>query len=155
MSLKIVSGIAGLCNKNMSKFDTVPRFLIRAKHIMQWSESRSVVSDSSQPHGLYNPWKWRQEGKGTTEDDMVGWHHRLDGHGFGSWWWTGRPGVLQSMGSQSRTRLSNWTELKNSIWGFISLLKKKKNLKNSLPFEGKLHSVYHADWTNEIELSLL
>ena len=26
-----------------------------------------------------------------------------------SWWWTGKPGVLQSMGSQSRTRLSNWT----------------------------------------------
>ena len=20
--------------------------------------------------------------KGTTEDEMVGWHHRLDGHGF-------------------------------------------------------------------------
>ena len=29
----------------------------------------------------------------------------------GSWWWTGRPGMLQSMGSQSRTRLSNWTEM--------------------------------------------
>jgi len=28
----------------------------------------------------------------------------------GSWWWTGRPGVLRFMGSQSRTRLSNWTE---------------------------------------------
>ena len=26
---------------------------------------------------------WRQEKKGTTEDKMVGWHHRLDGHGFG------------------------------------------------------------------------
>ena len=26
-----------------------------------------------------------------------------------SWWWTGRPGVLQSMGSQSQIRLSNWT----------------------------------------------
>ena len=25
---------------------------------------------------------WRQEEKGTTEDEMVGWHHRLDGHGF-------------------------------------------------------------------------
>ena len=29
----------------------------------------------------------------------------------GSWWWTGRPGVLRFMGSQSRTRLSDWTEL--------------------------------------------
>ena len=24
----------------------------------------------------------RQEEKGTTEDEMVGWHHRLDGHEF-------------------------------------------------------------------------
>ena len=29
----------------------------------------------------------------------------------GCWWWTGRPGVLQFMGSQSQTRLSDWTEL--------------------------------------------
>ena len=29
----------------------------------------------------------------------------------GSWLWTGKPGVLQSMGSQSRTQLNNWTEL--------------------------------------------
>ena len=28
---------------------------------------------------------WGQEEKGTAEDEMVGWHHRLDGHGFG---WT-------------------------------------------------------------------
>ena len=28
---------------------------------------------------------WGQEEKGTTEDEMVGWHHWLDGHGFG---WT-------------------------------------------------------------------
>ena len=25
---------------------------------------------------------WGQEEKGMTEDEMVGWHHRLDGHGF-------------------------------------------------------------------------
>ena len=43
----------------------------------------------------------RGQKKGTTEDEMVGWHHRLNGHGVG---WTpgvgGRPGVLQFMGSQ-------------------------------------------------------
>ena len=46
---------------------------------------------------------WRQE-KGTTEDELVGWHHWLDGHEFWassrSWWWTGKTGVLQSMGSK-------------------------------------------------------
>ena len=25
---------------------------------------------------------WRQENKGTTEDEMVGWHHHLNGHEF-------------------------------------------------------------------------
>ena len=29
----------------------------------------------------------------------------------GSWWWTGSPGVLRFMGSQSRTQLSDWTEM--------------------------------------------
>ena len=43
---------------------------------------------------------WGQEEKGMTEDEMVGWHHLLNGYGFGSWWWTGRPSVLQFMGSQ-------------------------------------------------------
>ena len=47
---------------------------------------------------------WRQEEKRTTKVEMIGWHHRLDGHEFeqssGSWWWTGKPGVLQSMESQ-------------------------------------------------------
>ena len=26
---------------------------------------------------------WEQEDKGMTEDEMAGWHHRLDGHEFG------------------------------------------------------------------------
>ena len=32
-----------------------------------------------------------------------------------SWWWTGRPGVPRFTGSQSWTRLSNWTELRR-VW---------------------------------------
>ena len=46
---------------------------------------------------------WRWEEKGTTEDEMVGWHHWLNGRVWvnsGSWWWTGRPGMLQSIRSQ-------------------------------------------------------
>ena len=45
---------------------------------------------------------WRKEEKGMTEDEMTGWHHWLYGHVWASsrsWWWTGEPGVLQSMGS--------------------------------------------------------
>ena len=46
---------------------------------------------------------WRQEKKGTTEDEMVGWHHRLNGQVWaisGSCWWTEKLGVLQSTGWQ-------------------------------------------------------
>ena len=42
----------------------------------------------------------RQEEKETIEDEMVGWHHWLNGREFEQtvrWWWTGKPGVLQSM----------------------------------------------------------
>ena len=60
---------------------------------------------------------WGQEEKGTTEDEMAGWHHWLDRHGFG---WT--PGVgngeggLACCGSWGRresdmTDWQNWTEL--------------------------------------------
>ena len=59
---------------------------------------------------------WGQEEKGMTEDEMAGWHHWLKGVwvNSGSWWWTGRPGVLLFMGSQRvghdwATEL-NWTE---------------------------------------------
>ena len=37
---------------------------------------------------------WRQEEKGTTEDEMVGWHHWLDGHEFEQ-----APGVSDGQGS--------------------------------------------------------
>ena len=57
---------------------------------------------------------WGQEEKGTTEDEMAGWHHWLDGVwvNSGNWWWTGRPGVLRFMGSQ-RVRHDWATDL---IW---------------------------------------
>ena len=60
---------------------------------------------------------WGQEEKGTTEDDMAGWHHRLDGCEFE---WT--PGVGDGQGGlaccsswgckkSDMTERLNWTEL--------------------------------------------
>ena len=60
---------------------------------------------------------WGQEEKGTTEDEMAGWHQRLNGHGFGR-----TPGVgdgeggLACCSSWGRKELDtterlNWTEL--------------------------------------------
>ena len=58
---------------------------------------------------------WGQQEKGMTEDEMAGWHHRLDGHEFEKLpelvmhregWRVAIHGV-----ANSRTRLSDWTEL--------------------------------------------
>ena len=58
---------------------------------------------------------WRQDEKGVTEDEMVEWHHQLDGHEFEQ-----APGVGDGQGSlvcyspwghKEWTQLSNWTEL--------------------------------------------
>ena len=59
---------------------------------------------------------WGQEEKGTTEDEMAGWHHQLDGHEFE---WT--PGVGNGQGGlaccnswgrkeSDTTERLNWTE---------------------------------------------
>ena len=61
---------------------------------------------------------WRQEEKGTTEDEMVRWHHWLNGHEFG--WTPGAgdgQGGLACCGSWGRKELDtterlNWTELR-------------------------------------------
>ena len=63
---------------------------------------------------------WGQE-KGTTEDEMVGWHHQLSGHGFG---WTlgvgdGQGGLaccgLWGRKESDMTEWLNWTELNGSV----------------------------------------
>ena len=73
---------------------------------------------------LRRPWCWerlRAGGEGTTEDEVVGWHHRLDGHRFG---WTlgvgdGQGGLVccSSWGRKEldTTEWLNWTELTNKI----------------------------------------
>ena len=66
---------------------------------------------------------WRQEEKGVQDDEVVGWHHWLKWvwASSGRWWRRGRPGVLQSTGSQ-RVR-HDWvsnkrgcTENQNQPW---------------------------------------
>ena len=69
---------------------------------------------------------WRQEEKEMTEDEMASptqWTWVWVSSG--SWWWTGKPDVLQSKGSQSLTGLSDWTELN-------MLLKEEKGAKKCI-----------------------
>ena len=55
-----------------------------------WSwNSNTLATWCEELTHLKRLWCWeRQEEKGTTEDEMIGWHHRLNGHKFK---WT--PGV--------------------------------------------------------------
>ena len=46
--------------------------------ILQPPDAKSWLSQKDPDAGK----DWRQKEKGTTEDKMVGWHHRLNGHEF-------------------------------------------------------------------------
>ena len=71
---------------------------------------------------------WGQEEKGTTEDEMAGWHHQLDGHE--SEWTRGvgdGQGALACCNSWVRkesdmTEWLNWTELKDKKKKFLQLM---------------------------------
>ena len=65
---------------------------------------------------------WKQEEKGMTEDEMVGWHHYSMDMSLSklweSWPWTGRPGMLQSVSRKKLDTIEwlNWTELMTLNW---------------------------------------
>ena len=64
---------------------------------------------------------WRQEEKVTIEDEMVGWHHQLNGHKFGQAQGTddGQGCLACCNGvAKSWTQLSYWTD--SSQWNRLS-----------------------------------
>ena len=74
---------------------------------------------------------WRREEKGTTEEEMVGWHHRLNGHEFEQ-----APEVGDGQGGLSccsswghkelnTTERLNWTE---RVWMQVHLMPKSSRL---------------------------
>ena len=81
-----------------------------------WSwNSRTLATWCEELTYLKRPWFWERLKAGGEGDD-TGWDGRMPSLtqctwvwvNSRSWRWTGRPGVLQSMGSQ---KLSDWTEL--------------------------------------------
>ena len=105
---------------------------------------------------------WRQEEKGTTEDDMAGWHHWLDGQELSELrelvmdreaWCAVIHGV-----AKSQTRLSDWTELMSQILHGKSLYWKRNLLcigNSSLTGKkNELSSVLSNNYFPEITLNL-
>ena len=100
---------------------------VHSKGNRSWIFIRRIDADAETPILLAtrceelthwkSPWCWERLETGGEGDDRGwdGWMASLTlwtcvWVSSGCWWWTGRPGVLQSMGSQSRTRLSDWTD---------------------------------------------
>ena len=106
--------------------------LVHPKGYQSWIfVGKTDVEAETQHHQIFSPpdvkswliWKdpdagkyWGREEKGTTADEMVGWHHQLDGHEFE---WT--PGVGDGQGGlvfcspwghkeSDMTERLNWTE---------------------------------------------
>ena len=84
---------------------------------------------------------WRQEEKGTIEDEMVGWHHQLEGHEFEPAAGAGDgQGSLVCCSPQGHRERLNWTELPiyTHRWGLWEAVKK--------PSSGKRPKVEIKRW---------
>ena len=86
-----------------------------------WSWNSNTLASWCEelPHWK-RPWCWERLKAGGEGDDRGwdGWRASPTQWTWvwvssGSWWWTEKLGMLQSMGSQSQIVLSDWTELKH------------------------------------------
>ena len=87
---------------------------------------------------------WRREKKGTTEDEVAGWHHWLNGHEFEH-----PPGVGDGQGGREccspwscteldTTERLNWTATLNLLFSYNECWEEK--LKNAFLYETLQHS---------------
>ena len=100
--------------KEISPEYLLERLMLKLKTLILWpSDARNWLIGKDPDAGE----DWRQEEKGMTEDEMVGWHHWLDGHEFEQ-----ALGVGDGQGSLTccspwghkeldTTEQLNWTEL--------------------------------------------
>ena len=82
------------------------------------AETNTLATWCKELSHLKRPWCWERFRAGGKGDDRGwdGWMASLTQWTWvwvssGIWWWTVRPGMLQTMGLQSQTQLSNWTKL--------------------------------------------
>ena len=137
--------------------------------ILSWNSSTLAIWCEELTHWK-RPWCWERLKAGGEGHDRGrnGWVASSTPWTWvwvnsGSWWWTGKPGVLQSMGSQKvrhdwATQL-NWTEENRTWWSGFSMLHLKQSLiwgiikinsfRESL---GPISQVF-AQWTHSLAAS--
>ena len=106
-----------------------------------WSwNSNTLATSCEEVTHLQKPWCWERLRAGGEGDDR-GWEGWMASPtqwtwvwvNSGSWWWTGRPGVLRFMGLQRvgqdwATKLTNWTKWLNwTEYGFLRLGYREQN----------------------------
>ena len=104
-----------------------PFFLSISSHWKDWCwswYSNSLATWWEELTHLKRPWSWERLKVGGKGDDRGwdGWMASLTQWTWvwvssRSWWWTGRPGVLQSMGSQKVRH--DWVTELNSPWSSL------------------------------------
>ena len=130
-----------------------------------WSENSNILATWCKELTPWKrPWCWERlkTGKEGNDRGWDGWIASLTQWTWvwissWSWWWTGRPGVLQSLGSQRTghnwaTEL-NWSEgtvhfrivgchsIKKRHYMWLLLVKVFKNQRKSCPWSGDIHYV--------------
>ena len=105
--------IQPVCSKGDQSWLFIGRTDTKAETLILWPPHAKSCLIGKDPDAGRD---WGQDEKGTTEDEMAGWHHRLDGRGFG---WT--PGVSDGQGGlaccspwnrkeSDTTERLNWTD---------------------------------------------
>jgi len=113
-----------------------------------WNWSSNTLATWCKELTLWKrPWCWERlkakgegdnrehDGKETTENMMVGWHHRLDRHGFEQALVIDRKAWFDTVHgvAKNQTQLSDWTELNNNYlcsiyWVFVRVNEMPKML---------------------------
>ena len=127
-----------------------------------WNSNTLATWCEEQTH-LNRPWCWERLRAGGKGDDR-GWDGWMASPNqwtrvwvnSESWWWTGRPGMLQSMGSQRV--IHDWAELTELIITVLVILKKKwviRNLQERKAIKMKQdHSLKLKNTVSKIKFSL-
>ena len=89
---------------------------------------------------------WGQEEKGVTEDEMVGWHHWLNGHEFRD---GEGQGSLACCSPQGHKDSDMTQQLNNNNTSYIILIKRKK--KSSSAYSGKADTTPMANAADDVK----